>query len=122
MIAEWNERGIEALRRRWHEDIVWEEAQGFPDAATRRGRDAVFARMRERFEFLGVVAIEVVDAEEIGERLFADVIVRGRGTTSGAPAEMHSFWVYDYADDERLIRWREFLDRDAALAAARATD
>jgi hypothetical protein len=78
--------------------------------------------MRERFEFLGVVAIEVVDVDEIGDRLFADVIVRGRGTASGAPAEMHSYWVYEYADDERTIRWREFLDRDAALAAARATD
>jgi ketosteroid isomerase-like protein len=122
VIAEWNERGIEVLQRRWHEDIVWEEAEGFPDAGTQRGRDAVFARMRERFEFLGVVAIEVVEAEEIGERLFAEVIVRGRGTASGAPAEMRSFWVYEYADDERLIRWREFLNRGAALAAARATD
>jgi hypothetical protein len=46
VIAEWNERGIEALERRWHEDIVWEEAEGFPDAGAQRGRDAVFARAR----------------------------------------------------------------------------
>ena len=75
--------------------------------------------MRDRFEFIGMVGLEIAEVEEIGDRLYADVIVRGRGPSSGAPAQMHSFWVYDYADDGSVILWREFLDRDAALAAAR---
>jgi ketosteroid isomerase-like protein len=121
-IDRWNERGIEAIESAWHEDAVWEEPPGFPDAGIRRGREAVFARMRERFAFLGVVSIEIAEVEEIGDRLYAELIVRGRGATSGAPAEMHSFWVYDYADDGSVIRWREFLERDEALAAARGPD
>jgi ketosteroid isomerase-like protein len=118
VIGKWNERGIEAIEERWHEDVVWEEPPGFPDAATRRGREAVFNRMRERFALLGVVSLDVVEAEEIGDRLYAQVVVHGRGTSSGVPVEMRSFWVYDYADDGRVIRWREFLDRDEALTAA----
>jgi ketosteroid isomerase-like protein len=119
VIGEWNQRGIEAIEKRWHDDIVWEEPSDWPDAGTHQGREAVFKRMRERFAFLGVVAFDIVDVEEVGDRLFVDVIVRGRGATSGAPAEMHSFWIYEYADDERVIRWREFNDRDEALAALR---
>ena len=98
---------------------MWEEPADFPDSATRRGRDAVFSRMRERFALLGVVRFEVVEVREVGDRLYAEMIVRGRGSASGVPVEMHSFWVYDYAEDGRLIRWREFLDREEALAAAR---
>jgi ketosteroid isomerase-like protein len=109
---------MEVAEARFHPDIVWEEPAGFPDAGTRRGREAVLSRVRERFSLLGWVKFEVVDAEEIGERLYAEVIVRGRGSASGAPAQMHDFWVYDYAADGSVIRWREFLDRDAALAAA----
>jgi ketosteroid isomerase-like protein len=121
VVDDWNERGLPAIESRWHEDVVWEEPDAFPDSGTHRGRDAVFSRIRERFEFLGVVSLEVVDVEEIGERrLYSEVIVRGRGPTSGAPAEQHEFWVYEYAEDGRLIRWREFLDRDEALAAARS--
>jgi ketosteroid isomerase-like protein len=120
VIEEWNERGIPAIENRWHEDVVWEEPPGFPDAATRRGREAVFDRMRQRFELLGRVRFDVAEVEEIGERLYASVIVHGRGAASGVPVEMHSYWVYDYAEDGRLVRWREFLDRDQAMAAARA--
>jgi hypothetical protein len=74
--------------------------------------------MRERFELVGVVTFEVLEAEEIGDRLYVEVIARGRGTSSGVPVEMHSFWVYDYAEDGTVIRWREFLGRDEARAAA----
>jgi ketosteroid isomerase-like protein len=119
-IDRWNEGGIEAVAGTWHGDAVWEEPAGFPDAGTRRGREAIFSRMRDRFQFIGLVELEIAEVEEIGDRLYADVIVRGRGPTSGAPAEMHSFWVYDYADDGSVILWREFLARDEALAAARA--
>jgi ketosteroid isomerase-like protein len=118
-IADWNERGFEAIEERWHEDVVWEEAAGFPDAGIRRGREEVLRRGRERFAMLGLVKFEIVEAEAIGDRLFVEVIARGRGVASGAPTKMHEFWVYDYAPDDRLIRWREFLDRDEALAAAR---
>jgi ketosteroid isomerase-like protein len=119
VLEDWNERGIEAIENRWHEDVVWEEPAGFPDAGVRRGREEVVRRMRERFAMVGVVTLETVEVEEIGDRLYAEAIVRGRGSTSGVPTEMHSFWVYDYSDDGRVIRWREFLDRDEALAAAR---
>jgi ketosteroid isomerase-like protein len=119
-VDDWNERGLGAIEARWHEDVVWDEPAGFPDSGTHRGRDAVFSRIRERFEFLGVVSVEVIEVEEIGERrLYSEVIVRGRGPSSGVPAEQHEFWIYDYSDDNRLLRWREFLDRDEALAAAR---
>jgi hypothetical protein len=121
-IAAWNERGIESIERTWHEDVVWVEDERFPDAATRRGRDEVLERMRDRFAFIGVVEIEILDAQEIGDVLFAETVVRGRGTSSGAPAMMHSFWIYEYSDDDRVIRWREFGTRAEAEAALAETE
>jgi hypothetical protein len=45
------------------------------------------------------------------------VVVRGRGTASGAPGELREFFLFE-AQGERTTRFLEFLDRDDAIAAA----
>jgi ketosteroid isomerase-like protein len=117
--GDWNERNLDVVASRWHEDIVWEEPEAFPDGAVRRGREAVVERMAERLRLLGQVQIEAVEVSEIGPRVLAEVVVHGRGSHSGVPASVREWLVFDFSDDDRVIRLREFLDRDAALAAAR---
>ena len=85
-VATWNEGGLEHAPAIWHEDIVWVEPPGFPDAGTRRGRDACVARMRERFALLGEVKVELLGAEVRGHRLFVEAVVSGEGAASGVPA------------------------------------
>ncbi len=43
--------------------------------------------------------------------------MRGRGSASGAPIEMRDFFLIENGDP-LTIRFREFLDRNEALAAA----
>jgi ketosteroid isomerase-like protein len=116
----WNREGLEVMaERHWHPDMVWEEPEGFPDAAIRRGRSACVSRMRERLDLLGHVRLEPSDARVVGDVVFVEVLVRGRGASSGAPVELREFFVLE-SDRGLTTRFREFLDRDAALAAAKA--
>jgi ketosteroid isomerase-like protein len=117
--ARWNRATLEGADRFWHEDIVWEEAPLFPDAGVRRGRDACVARLRERLSLLGKVQIELGEMELDEGRALVEAVVRGRGAASGIPAEQREYFVYEFADDGRIIHWREFLEREPAEAALR---
>ncbi len=119
-IASWNAGALESAPVIWHDDIVWVEPPGFPDAGTHRGRDACVTRMRERLDLLGDIKVEVVGGEIRGERLFVEATVSGKGAASGAPAQQPEWWVYEFAEDRRIILWLEFLDRDQAEAALAA--
>jgi ketosteroid isomerase-like protein len=113
----WNAEGVgPAAERFWDPGIVWEEAADFPDSAVHHGRDASVGRMRERFELLGSVQIEVVDTWGDDERMLVEAVVRGRGSTSGAPTVGREFFLLDLRAG-MVTRFREFLDRDEALAA-----
>jgi ketosteroid isomerase-like protein len=115
----WNQGALGDAERLWHEDLVWEEAPMFPDSGTHHGRDACVARMRERFDLLGTVKLEVVDLEVHDELVLIEVIVRGEGTLSGAPAEGREYFVWRLADDNRVLHWREFFRREEAEEALR---
>jgi ketosteroid isomerase-like protein len=117
----WNREGLEALTTSlWHPDIVWEEPHDFPEASVHHGREACVARMAERFTVLGEVALELIDAEDVGSgRILAEVKVHGQGTTSGVTTEAREFFLFDYKDD-LTIRFREFMRREEAWAAVRA--
>jgi ketosteroid isomerase-like protein len=118
----WNEEGLDAMAQRfWDPQIVWEEPPKFPDAGVRRGREECVRRMSERLALLGDIRLELVDATDVAENLILiEAIVRGRGTTSGAPGEMREFFLMETDEEGRTTRFREFLDRDAARAAVRA--
>ena len=120
MFGVWNEQAMEAMAERFrHPDIVWEEPARFPEAGVHHGRAACVRRMSERFVEVGEVKIEVVDARLIGDQVLTEAIIRGQGAASGVPTEMRDFFLAEVRDG-RTVRFREFLDRDEALAAARA--
>jgi ketosteroid isomerase-like protein len=119
-IETWNSQGLDAFaEERWSRDVVWEEPSGFPDAGIRHGREACLRRMRERFEVLGHVAVEVVSAVELSDTVvLTELIIRGRGQASGAPTEMRDWFVTEVDEDDKAIHLYEFLTRDEAVRAA----
>ena len=116
----WNRGDLEAFaRERWHPDVVWEEPTEFPEAGVRHGRDACVRRMKERFDAVGHVEVEVVDVIEISESAaMVELIVRGRGQASGAAIEMRDWFVNEFDDADKAVRMREFLSREEAMRAA----
>ena len=116
-IESWNRGLLDSAPEIWHDDMVWVEPPNYPDGGTHHGRDACVARMQERLDLLGAVQIEILGGELRGHRMLVEADVRGAGATSGAPAENREWWVYEFAADRRIIRWLEFLDREAAEAA-----
>jgi ketosteroid isomerase-like protein len=116
----WNDEGLEAMAERfWHPEIVWEEPPDFPDADVHRGRDKAVQRMNERLELLGHIQIDVLDARRVGPNTLVEVVLRGTGSASGAPVERREYFLLTI-EDRRTTRFREYLDRDAAVAAAEA--
>jgi ketosteroid isomerase-like protein len=113
----WNAEGIEvAVERGWAPAIVWEEPARWPDSGVHSGRDACVRRMRERFDLIGAVEIELVDVWGDERAMLIEAIVHGRGTTSGAPIADREFFIMEI-EDGLATRFREFLDREDALAA-----
>jgi len=113
----WNADGVEAAAELyWDPEIVWTEAPRFPDAGVHVGREACVRRMRERFDWIGAVEIEFVDARGDKDRMLIEAIVHGRGTTSGAPVANREFFVMEFRG-AGAVTFREFLDRDEAEAA-----
>ncbi len=61
--------------------------------------------------------IEVHELIDAGAQVFASVTFRGRGKQSGAETSW-DLWAVWTVRDGRLVRFRGFTDRDAALEAA----
>jgi ketosteroid isomerase-like protein len=116
----WNAEGVErAAERYWDPEIVWEESPEFPDAGVHHGRAACVRRMRERFEFIGKVQIELVDTWGDEDRMLIEAIIHGRGSASGASFATHEFFVMGI-EGGLATTFREFIDRDSALRALAA--
>lgn len=119
LVHVWNEKGLEAwASAAWSPDIVWHEPQRFPDAGVHKGREASLQRMRERFDWIGEVRMELVDVQQSqsAKRTMIEVIIHSRGRQSGAEATQREFLVSE-VEDGRTVLLLEFLDRDDALAA-----
>jgi ketosteroid isomerase-like protein len=121
LVRTWNAQGLEAwAATAWSPEIVWHEPERFPDAGIHRGRDACLRRMRERFDWIGEVRMELVDVQQVPPRTMFEVIIHSKGRQSGARASQREFLVSEI-DDGRTTLFLEFLDRDDAIAALTAT-
>jgi ketosteroid isomerase-like protein len=118
----WNAAGASApeaiTRDYFHPDIEFVEAEPIPGAGTYRGRDAVAALLRDRFDVLTTVRMEDVELEALDdERVFASMRAHGRGAGSGAVVSV-PLWHVLTIKDEWIVRLEEFVDEAAARAAA----
>ena len=100
-----------------HPDAEFIQFAGAPGAGTHRGRDAVAALFRDRFE-AGAMLVEDLELTAVDERrALAAFRIRMRGTRSGAETSMR-LWTLMTLDASRIVRIEEFSEEDAALAAA----
>lgn len=116
-----NTAGMEfpdALREHLRPDAEWVESPLLPGATTHRGREAVVALFRERFE-TGHMRLDDVTLKQLADqRVLAAFTVRIVGAMSGAEGSMQA-WNVITLEGDQIARIEEFTDEASALAAAR---
>jgi ketosteroid isomerase-like protein len=98
-------------------DAEFVEFAAAPGAGVHRGRDAVAALFRDRFE-AGAMRVEDLELTALDEhRVLAAFRIRMRGTGSGVETSMR-IWNLVTLEGSRIARIVEFSDEAAALHAA----
>ena len=116
------QRGIEDVETFWSlldDYVVWDlrDYEGADLDEVYVGREAVIAASRR---YWGTWDDYRLHAEELIDRGSSVLVVlreRGRGKGSGAPFEKRRAQIWTFSRG-RIVRWEEYADRDAALAAA----
>jgi len=119
-------RSIDAWNARdWEEGLgpIWDPEgeivapEGWPEAGTFSGWEALVDQWRRLKDSWAEEQVEVHSIRPIGDRMLAEILWTMRGEASGAPLEVEGAMVYEFRG-ERISRIRYFLDREAATAAA----
>ncbi|MGH2979317.1 MAG: nuclear transport factor 2 family protein [Solirubrobacterales bacterium] len=100
----------------FHEDIEWDSSL-FPDGTVDRGHEGVRRFLRR---WLGTWEEYAIDLEHLfaaGDYVVAFTRERGRGKGSDVPVELEATMLFTVRDG-KIVRFRGYLDRAAALAAA----
>jgi ketosteroid isomerase-like protein len=110
--------GLDAMAEFWDEDINWRAIENAPDdVGEMQGPEAVRRYLGEwvaMFDNLTVVPEELLDVDE--DRVIAVQHVTGRAKASGVETELRLAVVYTVRDG-KIVRGREYIDRDQALEA-----
>ena len=101
------------VRSHWDPECEYEPVE---EIEAIRGHEALIAWNERWFEVMDEVRAEVDELAEQGDFLFAQITLRARGGTSGITVEQLIFHVFELRDG-RILRMREYLDRDLALEA-----
>ena len=105
----------------WYPEVEYVEDPRWPGSGSYRGIEAVTARFAEYLEILGAVEIDVDDVRGVTDDTVIS-IWRSRGrTATGFPYEQEWAWLWTFRDGQ-VVRWQAFLDKEAALEAARAPE
>jgi ketosteroid isomerase-like protein len=113
-----NTDGVEgAAKDFWHEDIVWHDPEEFPDAEIYHGIEAAKAALQGYVDLGGHMKVQVEEYIDAGDEVFTGWQVHGRGASSGAPVEGSMYHV-STVKHGKLVRLRQYLNRDKALKAA----
>jgi ketosteroid isomerase-like protein len=88
-----------------------------PDAGIHHGTEAAKAALQGYVDVGGHMKIHVEECIDAGDEVFVRWQAHVRGASSGAPAEGSMYHV-STVKDGKLVRLRQYLDRDKALKAA----
>src|SRR5262245_6114728 len=114
-----NEHGVDATAAAewWHEDIEWHDPVEFPDADVHHGIEAAKAALQSYVDVGGHMKVHVEECIDAGDEVFVSWRAHITGASSGAPAEGLMYHV-STVKNGKLVRLRQYLDRDKALEAA----
>jgi ketosteroid isomerase-like protein len=99
------------------ENVTYEEDPVWPDAGSYDGLDAVVRRFAEYIDLVHVERVEPGEVIEAGDLVVAEVRIAMLGADAGQAVEF--LWTYTLAvEDDRIVHFRAWYDRDQALEAA----
>jgi ketosteroid isomerase-like protein len=115
----WNRNDTEGCLRNLDPQIEWLPRLGAAGvrATLYRGHEGVLTYKRELEEALGVVEVDVLSIEELGDHVLAHIRARGEGSASGARVEAEGFHVWTMKGG-RAVRFTTYDQRHDALEAA----
>ena len=114
-----DEQDVEASVAWTTEDVVVRSAViGVAEGNVYRGHDGIRQWARERAETFDELRFVLEEAREVGDSVVALGHIHGRGEASGIVLDTPSGWVFSVRDG-KIASMRGYLDRDAALDAAR---
>jgi uncharacterized protein len=112
-----NRGDLEAVLRRCVPEVEVHDPPDMPDSAIHRGHEAVMRDWERTFESFEEFSVEVEQFRDLDDGLLVFVRYRGRGRGSGVPVELGMAHMLTIKEG-KLVRLRQFLDREKALEAA----
>ena len=116
----YNRRDVGAMLDELHPEIEWYpwlQVQLGGGATVYRGHQGIREGVRDGEEAFSEIRAEQSEVRDLGERVVAIGHLRARGKESGALTESALAWIVEFKSG-KVIRVREYLDPEEALAAA----
>lgn len=114
----WRRGGLDAAAGFWDPKIDWRPMEGAPDDfGVMHGIEAVRAYMQDWIDMFDDVRLEAEELIDAGDHVVAVQRGSGRAKISGVPGELRYAVVYTVRDG-KIVRAREYADREQALQAA----
>jgi ketosteroid isomerase-like protein len=112
------ERGLDAVTQFWDADINWRAIEGAPDdVGEMHGREAVRRYLQEWIDVFDNVTNVPEELIDLGDdRVLAMQHATGRAKGSGVETEIRYAVIYTVRDG-KIVRGREYIDRNQALEA-----
>jgi ketosteroid isomerase-like protein len=118
-VEAWNRGELEALIADSSPEIEWVVTREHPDATTHHGVDAVAAYLRDWLTTMPDLRVEIVELEEVGDKVLVVLRLTGTGAGSGAATDVRTAMISTFRE-ARAVRTEEFLDIDEARRALAA--
>jgi ketosteroid isomerase-like protein len=118
-LAAFNRGDFDALDAVLADDVVAVVPAGMPNEGTYEGREGYWLMLRHWIEAWEDFRAEAHDFIAIGDHVVVPVRQVGRGRGSGVEVSAEMAYLLELRDG-LLVRWQLCLDREEALAAARA--
>jgi ketosteroid isomerase-like protein len=115
----WNRRDVDAFVALLSPDAIWEENPELPGLReVYRGRAGVREWIEDFLEAVESPHLELEEIIELGDdRIFTEMVLTGRGRSSGVPVELR-FWLVIWFADGKIARRQVAWTKDEALEAA----
>jgi ketosteroid isomerase-like protein len=117
----WNANDWRALEASYDPDVIVDPPEGWPEGEVAHGWEAVrtqFERLKDAWQD---ERVQVVEVEEVGNRVLAQFRWVAQGKASGADVA-NALWGVFTVREGRIVRLKYFLGRANAVEAANSSD
>ena len=112
--AAYSRGDVDAVLELMHPDVDWHPPPTSVDPQPLRGRDAVREYLAPNF--FDIQRAEPLEVTVEGNRVLVEAHVQARGAGSGVVIDGMAWHLYEFEDD-LVVRFEAYVDRDQAMAA-----